>query len=107
MLLNRCVSTSLDVAPHSSLQLRVLKLPEIAPRHIVLKVLLSQGHSTITEETIREAFLHWIQSLNDGLVVYSGSIIRFDMRGENSVSASIEVEYDAEENISEKQLEGK
>ncbi|KAF1329603.1 Peroxisome biogenesis factor, partial [Globisporangium splendens] len=108
IVLNRFVSMSLEVAAHSAVQLRVLKLPELAPRHVVLKVLHFSGNDAATsEETIRDAFLHWMESLNDGFAAHSGSIIRFDSQStSDSVSALIDVEYDAEETLTAAQLEG-
>lgn len=108
VLLNRSVSTSLGVSAHSSVQLRVLKLPEIAPLQMVLKV--HQDNivgGTLTVEQLQEAFLHWIQQLPEGLVAHSGSIVRFGVgtSGE-TVSATIEVSYDAEDIISAKELDG-
>lgn len=108
VLLNRSVSTSLDVSAHSSVQLRVLKLPEIAPLHVALKVHQeSASGGGLAAEQLQEAFLHWIQQLSEGLVAHSGSIIQFEVTASGeSVSAMMEVNYDAEENISAQELEG-
>lgn len=87
----------------------MLKLPEIAPLHAALKVHQdSASGGAFTAEQLQEAFLLWIQQLTEGLVAHSGSIIQFEIgtSGE-SVRATMEVDYDAEENISTKQLEGK
>lgn len=110
VLLNRSTSVALDASARSStVQLRVLKLPEIAPRHVALKVLQSAA-AFASAESIQEAFAKWVQQLPDGLVAHSGSVVHFGVGGagddEMLVRAMVEIAYDAEDSLSAQQLEG-
>ncbi|TYZ66272.1 hypothetical protein PybrP1_005424 [[Pythium] brassicae (nom. inval.)] len=112
VVLNHSTRIALGVSAHtSSVQLRVLKLPELAPRHVVLKVLRDNG--AVSTESVQHAFVDWVARLPEGIVANSGSVVRFSVFGAASnddasrVCAMLEIAYDdADESLSAPQLDG-
>ncbi|RLN92258.1 hypothetical protein BBJ28_00020216, partial [Nothophytophthora sp. Chile5] len=101
------MSVTLGVAAHASVQLRVLKLPELPPSLVTLLINpeILDGDSPAVVGSIRQAFQRWSSSTARNWVVSSGSILRFQLEDGELVEALAEVEYDTEETFSAKQLE--
>ncbi|RLN50586.1 hypothetical protein BBJ28_00017669 [Nothophytophthora sp. Chile5] len=101
------MSVTLGVTAHASVQLRVLKLPELPPSLVTLLINpeILDGDSPAVVGSIHQAFQRWSSSTARNWVVSSGSIIRFQLENGEIVEALAEVEYDAEETFSAKQLE--
>ncbi|UIZ22372.1 hypothetical protein KXD40_005076 [Peronospora effusa] len=104
---NRGVIATLGITTHASVYLRVLRVPELSPTSVTLCVNLEshdESHSALADR-IRQSFLRWASSAEHSHIICSGSVLHFDLDNEEVIQAIAEVQYDAEETFSVKQLE--
>lgn len=94
VLVSDATRVALDAAAHASVQLRVLKLPEIAPRQLTLKLLADrQRADSVDTNAVREAFAHWLAQRPESLVAHTGALVAFAV-GDERMDALVHVSYD-------------
>ncbi|CAI5747420.1 unnamed protein product [Peronospora destructor] len=104
---NRGVIAALAVETHTSIYLRVLRVPELPPTSVTLCVNLEShdgSHSALADR-IRQSFLRWSSSAERSYVICSGSVLCFGLDNEEVIQAIAEIQYDAEDTFSVKRLE--